>query len=83
MMEYEDFGISREEFDTMSPREKLMFEYNIIFNQTRWKINDAIKFIENVDENIIPKDEKKKIMKKMEKAAMDLEYPFDLKLNKK
>lgn len=85
-MEYEDYlmeeyCISREEWDTMSDREKLAVEYNIeVGNEARFKMNNAIDFMSKVDENIIPKDEKKKILKKMEKALETFTYPFDLKL---
>lgn len=88
-MEYEDsileeYGITREEWEQSSPRQKLFFNYNFeIGNELRWNMDKAIKFIDNVDENIIPDDEKKKILKKMEKAMMVFEYPFDLKLNRK
>lgn len=86
-MEYEDYfmeeyAVSKEEWDGMSPREKLFMEYNIeAGNEARFKMNNAIDFMSKVDENIIPKDEKKKILKKMEKAMMTFEYPFSLNLN--
>lgn len=85
-MEYEDYfmeeyAVSKEEWDGMSPREKLFMEYNIeAGNEARFKMNNAIDFMSKVDENIIPKDEKKKILKKMEKALETFTYPFDLKL---
>ena len=88
-MEYEDYlmeeyEISKEEWDEMSDREKLAVEYNLeAGNQVRSSMYDAMNFMEKVDENIIPKDEKKKILNKMEKAMMTFEYPFDLKLNRK
>lgn len=86
-MEYEDYfmeeyAVSKEEWDGMSPREKLFMEYNIeAGNEARFKMNNAIDFMSKVDENIIPKDEKKKILKKMEKALMEFTYPFSLNLN--
>lgn len=86
-MEYEDYfmeeyAVSKEEWDGMSLREKLFMEYNIeVGNEVRLKMNNAIDFMSKVDENIIPKDEKKKILKKMEKALMDFTYPFNLNLN--
>lgn len=85
-MEYEDYlmeeyCISKEEWATMSDREKLAVEYNIeVGNEARFKMNNAIDFMAKVDENIIQKDEKKKILKKMEKALETFTYPFDLKL---
>lgn len=86
-MEYEEYlmeeyCISKEEWATMSDREKLAFEYNIeVGNETRFRINDAIDFIEKIDESIIPKDEKKKIIKKMEKALETFTYPFTLNVS--
>lgn len=88
-MEYEDYlmeeyAISKEEWAEMSDREKLMCEYNIeVGNKVRSSMYDAINFIDKVDENIIPKDEKKKILNKMEKAMMTFEYPFSLNLDVK
>ena len=88
-MEYEDsileeYGITREEWEQSSPRQKLFFNYNFeIGNELRWNMDKAIKFIDNVDENIIPDDEKKKILKKMEKALMAFTYPFSLQLEAK
>lgn len=86
-MEYEDYlmeeyCISKEEWSEMSDREKLAVEYNIeVGNEARFKMNNAIDFMSKVDENIIPKDEKKKILKKMEKALETFTYPFSLNLN--
>lgn len=88
-MEYEDsileeYGITREEWEQSSPRQKLFFNYNLeIGNELRWNMDKAIKFIDKVDENIIPDDEKKKILKKMEKALMAFTYPFSLQLEAK
>lgn len=88
-MEYEDsileeYGITREEWEQSSPRQKLFFNYNLeIGNELRWNMDKAIKFIDKVDENIIPDDEKKKILKKMEKALMVFTYPFSLQLEAK
>lgn len=86
-MEYEDYlmeeyCISKEEWATMSDREKLAVEYNIeVGNETRFRINEAMAFMEKVDETIIPKDEKKKILKKMEKALETFTYPFTLNVS--
>lgn len=88
-MEYEDsmleeYGITREEWEKSSPRQKLFFDYNLeIGNELRWDMDKAIKFIDKADENIIPDDEKKMILKKMEKALMAFTYPFSLQLEAK
>lgn len=86
-MEYEDYfmeeyAVSKEEWDGMSAREKLFMEYNIeAGNETRYRINEAMAFMEKVDETIIPKDEKNKILKKMEKALETFTYPFTLNVS--
>lgn len=81
-MEYEDYiieecGLTREEWEQSSPRQKLAYEYCVeVGNEVRGRINDAIDFMENVDESIIPRNEKKKILNKMEKALETFSYPF-------
>ena len=74
-----DLELKKEDLEKMPPRLRAYTEYKLdVGNKTIYKMYDALNYMKNVDENAIPKEEKKKILRKMKKAIELFEMPFEV-----